>query len=118
MNITTVGDSSLYQISVANISGNYTVDVYEPVRTAVVTCASIVVSASAVSMLYGESDFSIYNRSTSVFKGTDIHQQSSMRVIHYSLFISSLIPMQAFPTSPIIEGVNWDEVNLELATCI
>lgn len=75
MNITTLGDSSLYQISVANISGDYTVDIYEPVKAAVSSCTSIVVSASAVSTLYGESDHSIYNQSTSVYKGVYTRHQ-------------------------------------------
>ena len=61
MNITKQGDSSfLHQINTGNVTGNYTVDIYEPLESSMIDCVSLIVSASAVSSLYGESEISQY----------------------------------------------------------
>jgi hypothetical protein len=61
MNITKRGDSSfLHEVNNANVTGNYTVDIYEPLQSSMMDCVSLMVSVSAVSSLYGESEFSQY----------------------------------------------------------
>ena len=70
MNITKQGDSSfLYQINAANVTENYTVDIYEPLESSMIDCESLIVSASAVSSLYGEGEFSQYHTPIIIYKG-------------------------------------------------
>ena len=73
------GDSSLlHQINSSNITGNYTVDIYEPLQSSTAYCSSLMVNASAVSSLYGESEFSQYRVNTPIYKGTIEYYQAKM----------------------------------------